>query len=139
MANYNIIPMLTVGTRLASALHESSTLSSAQKRFWMSFVSHQCEPRWFIGIPIMAYHNPYNWVGFHPLYNLSNQGFFHCSCGVICIYHMYSVQYIKTALRYVDSIYSSAFWQIPSKNPDSPLLLINWNPQQPRFVTDGKW
>ena len=44
---------------------------------------------------------------------------------------MYSVQYIKTALRYVDSIYSSAFWQIPSKNSDSPLLLINWDPKQP--------
>ena len=34
---------------------------------------------------------------------------------------MYSVQYIKTALRYVDSIYSSAFWQIPSKNPSKHL------------------
>ena len=28
----------------------------------------------------MAYYNPlYIWVGFHPLYDLTNQGFFHCS------------------------------------------------------------
>ena len=30
----------------------------------------------------MAYYNPYiNWVVFHPLYNPTNQGFFHCSNG----------------------------------------------------------
>ena len=28
----------------------------------------------------MVYYNAlYNWVGFHPLYNPTNQGFFHCS------------------------------------------------------------
>ena len=42
----------------------------------------------FIGILIMAYYDPYyNWAVVHPLYNPTNQGFFHCShknsrCGI---------------------------------------------------------
>ena len=35
---------------------------------------------WFIGTLIMVYHKSlYNWVGFHPPYNPTNQVFFHCS------------------------------------------------------------
>ena len=35
---------------------------------------------WLIGILTMVYYNAlHNWVVFHPLYNPTNQGFFHCS------------------------------------------------------------
>ena len=35
---------------------------------------------WLIGILIMVYYNPYIRVGFHPLYNPTNLGFFRGSC-----------------------------------------------------------
>ena len=38
---------------------------------------------WLIGILLMVYYNAlYNWVVCHPLYNPTNQGFFHCSTNV---------------------------------------------------------
>ena len=34
---------------------------------------------WLIGILIMVYYNPYISGQYNPLYNQTNQGFFHCS------------------------------------------------------------
>ena len=49
-------------------------------------VSHQKNPPtfqytgWLIGILILVYYNPHITGQYNPLYNLTNQGFFHCSC-----------------------------------------------------------
>ena len=51
-------------------------------------VSHEKTPTtffytgWLIGILTMVYYNPYIITGYNPLYNPTNQGIFHGSCGL---------------------------------------------------------
>ena len=60
--------------------------AKGHKSSWESFlqVSHEKNPPtfhytgWLIGILIMAYYNPYITGSYNPLYNPTNQGFFHC-------------------------------------------------------------
>ena len=58
------------------------------KKHWRSQLSHEKKPGptfhytgWLIGILISWFikNSPYNWVVFHPLYQTTNQGLFHCS------------------------------------------------------------
>ena len=72
---------------MCSIKHLVSDLSS------FTYVSYENKPSYF---PLywLVYRDPYigllkspyNWVVFHPLYNLNNQGFFHCSCELKCTY-----------------------------------------------------
>ena len=42
-----------------------------------------CYTGWLIGILVMVYYNPYITGEYNPLYNPTNQGFFHCSLGIL--------------------------------------------------------
>ena len=54
----------------------------------LGYMSHEKNPPtfhytgWLIGILIMVYYNPYITGQYNPLYNLTNQGLFHCSYGI---------------------------------------------------------
>ena len=62
----------------AVCCYSSRSPEPRKKTFLLSII-----PGWLIGGSlIMVYYNAlYNWVVFDPLYNPTNQGFFHCSPG----------------------------------------------------------
>ncbi len=80
------VPRLTtmVGWDLASAASPMNPWGFCGK--WRTiYLSHEknplsfCYAGWLIGILVMVYYNPYITGEYNPLYNPTNQVFFHCS------------------------------------------------------------